>query len=188
MTYLRTACLVLSALALPTAASAQLVVIGQGQAAECYQYAMSGNDGSRVALETCDGAFAEALSRNDRAATHVNRGVMLMRKGDQTAATKDYQKAIALIPTLTEAYVNLGASLIQQNELEAALTALNTALEDQESPTRAAALYNRAIVYDFQDNPKSAYYDLKAAKAIRPDWAAVDDLLSRYTVVRKSAS
>lgn len=163
-------------------AHAQLVVQGKGHAAQCYEYAMAGNQGSRSALSTCTDALDDVLSQRDRAASFVNRGVLYMRKGDQTKATMDYEAALAIRPNLTQAYVNHAASLIRQKKYDEALVSLNRALEDEDSPTRAAALYNRAIALDFKEDYKGAYRDLKAALAIKPDWDLALNLISRYDV------
>lgn len=173
---------ILGTFAFTGTAHAQLVVQGKGSAAQCYDYALAGNKGSRTALETCDEALREILSRKDEAATFVNRGVLYMRKGDQEKAVADYEAALAIRPNLTQAYVNHAASLIRQQKYEAAIISLNRALEDEDSPTRAAALYNRAIALDSQDNYRGAYRDLKAALAIKPDWDIAKKMIARYEV------
>jgi len=184
MTYIRTALLALAATSFSSAVHAQLVVLGKGDAVLCYDYSERGNTGSRSAIETCTSALDQSLSQNDRAATLVNRGILYMRKGDQVAASQDYEAAITIKPALTEVYVNYGASLIRQGKFDKALTALNTALEDENSDTRAEALYNRAIVYDQKENYRGAFRDLKAALVLKPGWDAAENLLSRYEVVR----
>ncbi|MEP4053098.1 MAG: tetratricopeptide repeat protein [Litorimonas sp.] len=178
----RLALLALGMTAFAGSAQAQLVVQGKGDAALCYDYSFRGNNGSRTAIETCSDALDQVLTKKDRAATLVNRGILHMRKGDQTAASADYDAAIAIQPNLTEAYVNYGASLIRQRKYSEALTALNTALEDTESSTRPEALYNRAIVMDQTDRYSEAYQDAKAALALRPDWKPALDLIDRYVI------
>ena len=174
------ALLALGMTAFAGSAHAQLVVQGKGDAARCYDYALVGNTGSRSAISTCTNAFDDILSQKDKAATFVNRGVLYMRKGDQEKASADYQAALAIRPNLTQAHVNNAASLIRQKKFDEAIASLNTALDDIDSPTRAAALYNRAIALDSKEDYNGAYRDLKAALAIRPDWAAALDLISRY--------
>lgn len=178
----RLALLALGMTAFAGGAHAQLVVQGKGGAAQCYDYAMAGNEGSRTAISTCTEALDEVISMKDQAATFVNRGVLYMRKGDQEKASADYQAALAIKPNLTQAYVNNGASLIRQKKFDEALASLNTALEDMDSPTRAAALYNRAIALDWKQDYNGAYRDLKAALAIKPEWDAALNLISRYEV------
>ena len=182
MKILSLTCLSLGFLAFSSAAHAQLVVHGKGDAVICYEYTARGNMGSRSAVATCSDALTQTLSRKDEAATLVNRGILLMRKGDQKRASEDYQAAIKIKPELTEAYVNYGASLIRQGKFEEALGALNVALNDTESTTRPEALYNRAIVLDRQEDYKAAYFDLKEALAIRPGWSPAVALIDRYQV------
>jgi Tfp pilus assembly protein PilF len=182
MKTLRLACLILGFTSFASVAQAQLVVQGKGDAVLCFEYSARGNTGSRSAIETCTDALTQALSKKDRAATFVNRGILLMRKGDQKRASKDYQSAIDINSELTEAYVNYGASLIRQGEFDAALEKLNIALNDTKSRTRPEALYNRAIILDRQENYKAAYYDLKEALTLRPAWAPALDLIDRYEV------
>jgi len=186
MTYLRTVCFSLFFVASASSASAQLVVLGEGDAAQCYNYTKLGNRGSRTAIKICDSALDQTLSVKDRAATHVNRGILQMRKGQQKQAIKDYQSALKIRPNLTEAHVNLGAAFIYLDQLDDALKAINTALEDKDSATRPAALVNRAILYDRQEKYNLAYRDLKAADILKPDWDMIDTLLARYEVMPKS--
>ncbi len=172
--------LTVTAFALP--AQAQLVVLGNGQAASCYQDTIRGNQGSFSAIKTCSDALKETLSAKDQAATYVNRGVLYMRKGDQVRAAADYEKALDIRPNLTEAHINHAASMIRLQDFDGALVALNTALEDKNLTKRPEALYNRAIALDYKEDYRGAYFDLKEALAIRPDWAPAVALISRYTV------
>ena len=178
----RLALLALGIASFAGSAQAQLIVVGKGPAAQCYDYALRENQGTRTAIETCSSAFDEVISQKDRAATYVNRGLLYMRKGDQDRAMADYTAALKVKPNLTPAYVNQAASLIRQKKFDEALDALNIALEDKESPTRTAALYNRAIILDWKEDYKGAYKDLRAALAIRPDWEPALSLISRYEV------
>jgi len=178
----RLALLTIALTAFTGPAYAQMVVMGKSKAAQCYEYALAGNSGTRSAINTCTEAFDDVLSQRNRAATHVNRGVLFMRQGAQLKATSDYEAALAIKPNLTQAYVNHAASLIRQERYDEAIESLNTALSDTESPTRAAALYNRAIAFDAKKDYKGAYFDLKAALAIRPDWELALGMISRYEV------
>ena len=165
-----------------SSAHAQLVVLGESSAAQCYQYALTGNEGTRTALETCTKAFDALISKRNQAATHVNRGLLYMRKGEEDKADADYLAALDIKPDLTQAYVNHGASLIRQDKYDEALEALNKALSFKDSSTRAEALYNRAIAFDYKKNYKAAYLDLKEVLDIRPDWELAINLLSTYEV------
>ena len=186
MTYIRLTLVSLFAAACSTTASAQMVVLGSSHAAQCYKYVKADNQGSVSALQTCDDALNEVASTKNRAATFVNRGILHMRKGHQQMAISDYNAALKIKPDLTEAYVNLGASYIHQANQDLALDALNTALADEGHETRPVALANRAIVHDMREDYDAAYRDLKAAKALAPEWPLVDTLLARYTVTPRT--
>jgi len=159
--------------AFATPATAQLLVIGKANAANCYDYAKRGDKGSRSALDTCNDALDENLPTKTRAATLVNRGILRMRKERYSDAIFDYESALELQSNLTEAHVNLAAALIYIEDYDGALRSINIALEDVESKTRPAALVNRAILYDRQEQYKLAYRDLKAADILKPDWDMV---------------
>ncbi len=174
--------LILAATAFAQTAQAQLVVHGQGDAAICYQQSVSGNKGSQSAIKTCTEALTQFLSEKDEAATFVNRGVLYMRRGDQTKATQDYEAAIEMRPELTEAYINYAASLIMQKKFDESLVMVTKALDDKKSKTRPEALYNRAVILDHKDDYRGAYRDLKEALTLRPDWKPALKLISRYEV------
>jgi tetratricopeptide (TPR) repeat protein len=171
----------------PALAHAQMVVLGQGAPQSCYQSAKTGDLGSLAAIRNCTDALDGILVKQDEAATYVNRGVLLMRRGNHDKAVMDYQKALKIRPDLAEAYINYGAALFYQGENARALEAYNTALS-LETDKKADALFNRALVYERMDNPKGAYYDLKAALDLRPDWPQARDSLERFTVTRRQQS
>jgi len=186
MKKIRVLCFSLILASQASVASAQLVVIGKGHAAQCFEYAKSANQGTRSATETCTEALNQPQTQKDRAATHVNRGILIMRKENYNDAIKDFNAALEINPNLTEAHVNMAAALIYQDKLEPALASINIALQDVDSDTRPAALLNRAVIYDRQEKYVLAYRDLKEAGTLKPNWEKVDQFLSRYTVIQKS--
>lgn len=174
-------------------AQAQVIVVGNGDAQLCYQSAKTGNSGTPGAIRTCTNALEEeVLSRRDEAATFVNRGVLLMRSGDQRAAETDYLSALAIDDRLPEAHINYGVSLFQQGRIEASLAAYNTALDlkaiQKDDKLAAMTLFNRALTHERLGNPKAAYYDFKSASERQPDWELPRDALTRFTVTRRAAS
>lgn len=168
-------------------ASAQIVVQNGGAAQDCYMSTKAGNLGRIGAIRKCETALSESLTNKDLAATHVNLGVLLMRKGDYAKAQTQYARAIEMRPKLSEAYINHAASLVYTGNYTAAVTAINTAIElgTEKMPE---ALYNRAIAYDRLQNYKGAYKDLKQALVLRPDWAPAVSLLSGYQVTSRAKS
>ncbi|WP_051279360.1 tetratricopeptide repeat protein [Hellea balneolensis] len=168
-------------------ASAQIVVQGGGAARDCYMSTKAGNPGRIGTIKTCRMALTEPLSNKDLAATHVNLGVLLMRKGDYSEAQAHYAQAIEMRPKLAEAYINHAASLIYSSNYQEALNAINMAIE-LGTDKMPEALYNRAIAHDRLKNYKGAYKDLKQALVLRPDWAPALDLISSYQVASPAKS
>jgi len=173
--------------AISQASQAQLIVAGSGPQQICYQKALLDNPGSKAAIKTCTEGLERALSRKDRAATYINRGILYMRKGDYVKARADYEEAIQTHSGLPEAYMNYGAVLIYMDDFDGAIKALNTAIEDLPPTQLHQALFNRAIAYDRQDKFREAYLDLKHALELRPDWDEAKNAISRYAVKSKSA-
>jgi len=175
-------CLLGSILMLPATAAAQAIVFGNGAAGQCYQSTKMGNPGLSSAIRTCTQALSDPLSRNDLAATHVNRGVLHMRAGRQADAIADYEAALKIDDSLSETYVNYGASLIYENRLDEALTTLNHALSVLPEEKFPEAYFNRALAHDRKGDYTNAWRDLRAALALRPDWAPAVKAIARYDV------
>lgn len=175
---------VASPLLITAEATAQVIVMGDGAAQGCYQYAKAGNQGSNSAIRECSDALERAtLVRKDEAATLVNRGVLLMRKGDHDAAVEDYAAALALMPNLSEAHINHGVALYYQGRYAQAVSAYDRAI-DIGSDKIALAHFNRALAHEQLGDARAAYYDLKAALDYKPDWEQAQTSLQRFTVTR----
>lgn len=185
-TFALSLCLSALALAVAAPAQAQIFVHDSGAPYGCFQSVKTGNLGSISAIRTCDEGIREATLRADVAATHVNRGVLFMRKGETEKAIEDFEKGLKIRPEMSEAYINLGAALYFADRYDEALTALNTALE-MNTEKRADALFNRALVLERQGDIRAAYYDLKEAIELRPDWDLADRAISRFSVTRSTS-
>lgn len=166
-------------------AFAQITVIGPGEAQSCYEATKRGDRGTQDALDICESALRTPLNTKDRAATHVNLGILLMRSENYTASKAEYETALDIRPDLAEAYINYGAVLIYSGDIEESITALTTAIE-LETSKLPEALYNRALAFDRQENYTSAYKDLKRALELRPDWDVALKAINRYDVKQRS--
>jgi len=166
-----------------TAATAQLIVIGSGKPQACYEYAQRGNQGSISAISTCRDALNAPLTVKDEAATLVNLGLLLMRKGDLEAAEKHYLSALNLQPETTEIHINYGAALIMMDRDKEALSYLNKAIL-LDTPKMKEALYNRAVVYHGKEDYRSAYFDLQSILKISPGYAPALKFIETYDVKR----
>ena len=167
-------------------ASAQVFVIGQGLGGDCYQKTKNRYSSFRDADQTCTRALREqAMTRGNRAATYVNRGVLRMRAGKYDQALADYNDAIGLEPELGAAYLNKGAALIYQKDFQGAIAPLDRAIA-LESADLFAAHYNRAIARENTGDVPGAYADFQKSLALKPGWDLAMNQLSRFTVEEAS--
>ncbi len=172
----------LALITLTAGASAQVLVIGGGLAKDCFLEIESGNNNYNHLERLCTNALQqEAMTRTNRAATYVNRGIARMRAERYDAALKDYDSALSLEPDLGAAYLNRGAALIFMRDFSAAKTALDRAVE-LDSHDLHAALYNRAIAKEQSGDVTGAYYDFLEAQKLKPEWELVSRQLARFSV------
>lgn len=163
-------------------ASAQVFVIGQGLGGECYSKTKNGYVSFRAAEEVCTRALREqAMTRTNRAATFVNRGVLRMREGMYEKALGDYSRAKDLMPDLGPVYLNEGAAHIYLKDFQAAIAPLDRAIE-LESADLFAAHYNRGIARENTGDVAGAYYDFQKSLELKPGWEPAEVQLTRFTV------
>ena len=173
---------VAAGIALTPLASAQVFVIGGGLGGECYQQTQLKYVSYNQAEETCTLALREeTMSRSNRAATHVNRGVLRMRNGDYDKALSDFDDAKRIAPDLGAAYLNEGAAHIYKRDFEAALAPLDKAIE-LNSEDIFAAYYNRAIARENTGDVPGAYADFKTSLELKPGWELAQSQLNRFSV------
>lgn len=163
-------------------ASAQVFVIGQGLGGECYQKTKQGYVNFRSAEEVCTRALREqAMTKTNRAATYVNRGVLRMREGMYEESLADYSEAKRLSPDLGPVYLNEGAAHIYLKDFQSAIAPLDRAI-DLESADLFAAYYNRAIARENTGDVDGAYYDFQKSLELKPGWEPAELQLTRFTV------
>ena len=172
------------ALAVGGPAGAAVTVIGGGMAEDCSHAAIAGKSDTGSIL-TCSLALdGEDLNRINRAGTLINRGVMKLRRLEFENARADLDAAIALTPTIGEAWINLGAVAVGEKQYQTALAHLTKALKlGVKEPEKA--YFNRALAYEGLDDEKSAYFDYQQALALKPGWSLPRTELLRFTVTRR---
>ena len=191
MTRLSAKGLLAAALITTAASSAQAAVSvlgGSTAGRDCYLAAELKRE-TRSSLSVCGRALEiEGLSRRDRAATLVNRGIIHMQARDLESALVDYRAAIAIDRELAEAHVNLGIALLHRGgQDQAAVETLTRALEMK--PARPeVALYSRAVAHEMLGNVREAFEDYSAAAAVAPDWKEPVEQLKRFSVERKATA
>ena len=160
-----------------------VTVIGNTSARMCFEAADSPIMPSFRDINYCDNAFSEgALSQHDTVATHVNRGILRLRRNQIDPAIADFDEAIEIDPNQPEAYLNKGAALIRLNNPAEALRLFTVALEhNTERPE--IAHFGRAIANETLGNVREAYYDYQRASELDPDWDDPRVELQRFRVV-----
>ena len=173
----------LGAMAAPAGAS--VMVIGNSSAVACYQAADSSIAPDTADLRNCDEALRnEPLASHDVVATHVNRGILRLRRNQVDLAMADFDNAIRIDPNEPEAYLNKGAVYIRMQNAGAALPLFTAALERNTSRPELAH-YGRAIANETLGNTRAAYDDYRRASALRPDWQEPQVELRRFRVVEQ---
>ena len=169
------------------AMSQTVVSMGVGLAHDCFIYAKIGRD-PRGGVDTCNRALQEeALARKDRAATLDNRGVLLDLLVRTQDAEDDFTKAIALRPDLGDAYVNLGSMLIKKRQLVEAQNSIAKGL-DLGMSFPHIGYYDLALAEELSGKYLDAYHHYQKALEFEPHYAAAEERLKDFTVVRKPAS
>jgi tetratricopeptide (TPR) repeat protein len=133
-------------------------------------------------ISTGDDALSgSVMDPRDRAATYINRGVLEMSRERYDVAEKNFDSALALLPKLAEAHVNLGSTLINMKRYDDGVreTELGLSLKSTE-PERG--YYNLGIAYERLGNVQKAYESYRQASALAPNWQDPKDEMARFTV------
>lgn len=182
MKLIRTIAGVAALVTLSGTANAQSLVLGDGLARQCYVDAVTGNQGRTRAITRCKTALRNVgMSKLNRASTWVNLGILQMRSGAYEDSLKSYDRSLGIAPNSPEALINRGAALIYLNRNTEAIDNLTRSI-DLGTKKLPEALYNRALAYEKLEQFEDAYYDLKRALELKPDFEAAERVLSRYSV------
>lgn len=174
---------VATVLALP--ASASVITVGNSAARSCYQAADSPVMPGPGDLASCNLALEEeALSHRDAVATHVNRGILRLRRGDVDSAIQDFDRAIRLDPGQAEAYLNKGVALVRRSDAATAIQLFTVALE-RNTARPAIAHFGRAVAHEKSGNVRAAYFDYRRASELDPEWSDPQIELQRFQVVSR---
>jgi tetratricopeptide (TPR) repeat protein len=167
-----------------TSATAAVTVIGNTSARLCYEAAESK---AHIAqgLGYCDKALRdESLSTSDTVATHVNRGILKLRRGELDNAIADFDRAIGMDADEAEAYLNKGLAVLRRPDgKDEAVRLFDTALA-KKTRKPAVAYYARGVAHELNGRVRQAYLDYRQASAADPKWAEPKAELARFTVRR----
>jgi tetratricopeptide (TPR) repeat protein len=171
-------------LALPLIANAQSITVlsGGGEARACSFSAEMSTTRLRVSrgdLDACNRAIEEVnLSRRDRAATFVNRGIILAALDQYQEALNDYNESLELIPELPQAWNGKGNLYYLADRYDDAIEAYERALE-LNLPDRQVAFYNLGLTFEKMGDRAAAERNYNTALEIAPDWELPKGRLER---------
>lgn len=170
-----------STIVLAVPAGAAVLTVGGGYAQSCYAAAEAQNTGL-AAMQSCNQALTEeALRPDDRVATHVNRGILHLRRGNLGRANADFDTALAMNPKQPEAWLNKAILNARFGRSVDALPMVQKALE-LKTKRPAVAYFVRAMAHEDSGNIRAAYDDLQRARALEPKWAEPAIELRRFKV------
>lgn len=173
--------LLAATVAVPAAASVT-VVIGSSDARMCYEAAEAPARPESNDMRHCNIALNEReLTGYEEVATHVNRGILLLRTGNVDAAIADFDQALLLDPNQPEAYLNKGMALIQRDRPADARQLFTMAL-DRRTRRPEIAHYGRGIANEDLGDVRAAYQDYTRARDLAPEWRDPQVELTRFRV------
>jgi tetratricopeptide (TPR) repeat protein len=166
-------------------ASAGVTVLGNSDARLCFEAADSPMFPSGSDIRRCDEALQrDNLTGYEVVATHVNRGILRLRRGQVDEAVADFDRAIALDPDQPESYINKGAALMRRNNAAGAVQLFTVALE-RNTTRPAVAHYGRAMAQEELGNVAAAYRDYRRASELAPTWREPQLELTRFRVTNR---
>lgn len=164
-----------------SAAQAAVLTVGGPLSQICYRSALAG-DGRSGALEGCTRALEEeSLTRPDRAATLVNRGIVLMSGGHYAEADGDFDTALKLESGLPDGWLNKGFLRLRTGDGRDALPFIQKGI-DAGAGNRALAVFARGVAHEQMGEFSSAYADLRSAERLAPGWSLPREYLATYRV------
>ena len=169
-------------LVLPTGlaqAAGNKIVFGDLDANECFMGANLAHL-SVGAMPACNRALSgPRMTRRERAATLVNRGILHTHLENFEAALADFDHSLRLIPDFAEARLNRGNTFLFMDQYDVAVAEYNAAIKG-ESRDLHAAYYNRGLAREALKQPRRAYDDFLRAAELRPAWALATSRIERY--------
>lgn len=173
----------IATITITSAASASVMTVGGSHAQSCFKAADS-RDLSRQAMDACDHALTQQpLTRQERAATFVNRGIIHLGRTNLRQADADFDAALAIEPGQAEAWLNKAILHVQSGRSKAAIPLAERALQ-LNTRRPAMAYFVRALANEDGGNVAAAYRDLQRARKLDPKWNEPAIELRRFAVRR----
>lgn len=154
--------------AAPAAAQMSVTTFGATDAQGCYEDARSD---SATAVDRCDAALrGQSLTKRDRIATLVNRGIIHNRGKRLDAALSDFNAALDADPSLGEAWLNRGNTQFLRGQYGLAIADYEKSLEtDLSKPW--VAWYNIGLAREAQKDARGARTAYERALELNPGFS-----------------
>ena len=151
----------------PAAAQMSVSTFGATDAQGCYEDALSE---ATTSVDRCDAALrGQPLTKRDRLATLVNRGVIQNRAGRLDAALADFNAALEGDSALGEAFLNRGNAQFLLGKYDLAIADYERSLEtDLSKPW--VAWYNIGLAREAQKDARGARTAYERALEANPDF------------------
>jgi tetratricopeptide (TPR) repeat protein len=157
-------------------ASAQISIIGNNNARECYLEAK--RDGTNTA--TCDDSLArDMLVGRNLAATYVNRAVVRTNAGNMAGALEDLDRAESIRPEFGEIYASRGNVYFYQMSYEEALAEHDRGIAVGMKKLFAAH-YNRGLALEQLGRIEEAKEAYRQSIALVPEFDLARARLSMF--------
>ena len=164
-----------------TPAQCAVLTLGGPLSHLCYESALAA-DGRSSAVDGCTRALdEEALATSDRAATYVNRGIVLMSGGRFVDADADFDAALKLRENLADGWLNKGFLRLREGDGRDALPLIQQGMAAG-AGNQALAIFARGVAHEQMGEFSSAYADLRTAQRLAPGWALPREYLASYRV------
>ena len=151
-----------------TNSSASVTVIGDTDAARCYNHAKQGFS-SRSSINICLSSLSEKPSVEANVyATRVNLGIIYNNSRKPNLALEQFNIAIKYESFKAETLLNQGNSLYLLNDFTGALAKYDEALENNIRDI-SSAYFNKGLVFEKMGNKQDAVLFYKKAVSINPD-------------------
>jgi len=171
-------------ISIPASAQSAVLTLGGPLSTLCYQSALAA-DSRSSALEGCTRALdEEALATPDRAATYVNRGIVLMSGGRLKEADADFDSALKLNQRLPDGWLNKGFLRLRTGNGREALPLIQKGI-DAGAANQALAIFARGVAHEQMGELGPAYADLKTAQRLAPGWSMPTEYLANYRVSQR---
>ena len=135
----------------------------------------------QVAMDACNTALSGDLSKQARAGTLVNRGLLQVAAHDDRGAVADFSAAINEDNKLSPAYVNRGTALLRAGRYAEARADFDQAIALNGSDLHVA-YFNRGEAQEAAGNITAAYHDYRKAQELAPGFQPAALELARFQI------